>query len=240
MMVRTMTAEDNKPGAAGTVLVVDDEPMVREVVSRYVGREGFLVVEADDGPSALEAIAKHHPDLVLLDVMLPGLSGLEVLRTVRSSSAVPIILLTALGDETDRVLGLELGADDYVVKPFSPREVTARVRSVLRRSRPALPSEPISFGDITIDFDARVVTRSGDAIELTRREHDLLAHFVRSPGEALTRNDLLQAVWGSSSEWQDPSTVTVHVRRLRKKLEPDPTNPSHLLTVFGVGYRFEP
>ena len=223
-----------------TVLVVDDEPMVREVLAQYLSHDGFTVVEAADGDEAVAKLDESSPDLVLLDLMLPKRHGLEVLRHARSTSDVPVILLTALGDEKDRVAGLELGADDYVVKPFSPREVAARVKSVLRRaSGPSAPAVT-TFGAITVDMDSRQVSRNSLLVELTRLEFDLLAFLVANPNRVVSRDELLQSVWDSSAEWQDPATVTVHVRRLRQKLEADPSEPDHILTVYGVGYRFEP
>ncbi|MEM7095497.1 MAG: response regulator transcription factor [Actinomycetota bacterium] len=222
-----------------TVLVVDDEPMVREVLTRYLEHDGFGVVEAADGDEAVDMIDRERLDLVLLDLMLPKRHGLEVLRHARATSEVPVILLTALGDEQDRVAGLELGADDYVVKPFSPREVAARVRSVLRRSAPPSAPDTVTFGDVSMDTGRRIVERDGDVVELTRLEFDLLAFLALRPGQVVSRDDLLQSVWQSSSDWQDPATVTVHVRRLRQKLEADPSEPRHLVTVYGVGYRFE-
>lgn len=222
-----------------TVLVVDDEPMVREVLAQYLTHDGFVVVEAADGDEAVQILDDSQPDLVLLDLMLPKRHGLQVLRHARATSDVPVILLTALGDEKDRVAGLELGADDYVVKPFSPREVAARVKSVLRRSSgPATPAVT-SFGDISVDLDRRSVLRSDEPVELTRLEFDLLAFLLANPNRVVSRDELLQSVWESSAEWQDPATVTVHVRRLRQKLEVDPSDPTHILTVYGVGYRFE-
>lgn len=222
-----------------TVMVVDDEPMVREVLTQYLERDGFRVVEAADGAAALSAFNASEIDLVLLDLMLPEVHGLEVLRQLRDTADVPVILLTALGDERDRVAGLELGADDYVVKPFSPREVAARVRSVLRRvGRPDLPST-IEFGEVFIDVERRIVQRDGDDIELTRLEFELLVFMASNPGRVVSRDEALRTVWDSSPEWQDPATVTVHVRRLRQKLERDPSEPEHLLTAYGVGYRFE-
>jgi len=225
--------------AAQTVLVVDDEPMVREVLTQYLTHDGFSVVEAEDGDEAVAKLDELSPDLVLLDLMLPKRHGLEVLRHARTTSDVPIILLTALGDEKDRVAGLELGADDYVVKPFSPREVAARVKSVLRRS--AAPAGPsiATFGDVSVDMERRQVSRAEQDVELTRLEFDLLAFLVGNPNRVVSRDELLQTVWDSSAEWQDPATVTVHVRRLRQKLEENPSEPRHILTVYGVGYRFE-
>ena len=225
--------------ASQTVLVVDDEPMVREVLAHYLTHDGFTVVEAVDGEEAVAKLDECAPDLVLLDLMLPKKHGLEVLRHARSISDVPVILLTALGDEKDRVAGLELGADDYVVKPFSPREVAARVKSVLRRA--SGPANPVilSFGEVTVDLDRRRIERAEAEVELTRLEFDLLAFLVSHPNRVVSRDELLQNVWDSSAEWQDPATVTVHVRRLRQKLEHDPSQPEHILTVYGVGYRFE-
>lgn len=216
--------------------------MVREVLTNYLASDGFEVVEAGDGDAAVAAVADSQPDLVLLDLMLPKRNGLDVLGFIRSTSKLPVILLTARGDEIDRVRGLEAGADDYVVKPFSAREVVARVRSVLRRSseNQASPEMMTEFGDVVVDPARWTVTKAGNGVELPRKEFELLNCFIAHPGEALTREDLLQKVWGSSTEWQDPSTVTVHVRRLRGRLEDDPSKPKHLMTVFGVGYRFDP
>ncbi len=225
-----------------TILVVDDEPMVREVLSQYLAADGYAVVEAGDGDAAVSAVTEHNPDLVLLDLMLPKRNGLDVLGFIRSTSQLPVILLTARGEESDRVRGLEAGADDYVVKPFSAREVVARVRSVLRRAPDAVSNSDMitSFGDVTVDPARWVVTKGGEALDLPRKEFELLNCFLAHPGEALTREDLLQKVWSSSTEWQDPSTVTVHVRRLRGRLETEPSTPEHFVTVFGVGYRFDP
>ena len=224
------------------VLVVDDEPMVREVLAKYLERDGFRVWSAADGLEARAVLASVRPDLVVLDVMLPGVTGLGLLAELRQDGDVPVILLTALTEEGDRVAGLELGADDYVTKPFSPREVAARVRSVLRRTTlaPAPRARPLSFGDVHVDVAARLVTRADRALELTPKEFDLLVFLASSPRQVFSRAQLLNHVWESSPEWQDPATVTVHVRRLRHKIEIDPTQPRHLVTVFGVGYRFEP
>ena len=223
------------------ILVVDDEAMVREVVSRYLGDAGYEVQAIADGDSARRAIAHETPDLVVLDVMLPGQDGLSLLRDLRRRSIdVPVILLTARSDEVDRIQGLDVGADDYVVKPFSPRELVARVRSVLRRAAPPTPSEPIEFDGLVIDPTTREVRAGGEQVELTRREFELLHHLASHPRQVLSRAQLLEAVWDSSPEWQDPSTVTVHVRRLRSKIEPDPDEPRWIVTVWGVGYRFEP
>lgn len=223
------------------ILVVDDEPMVREVVVAYLEREGFHVDEASDGSGALDKINEQQPDLVVLDVMLPGIDGFGVLTELRRSGDIPVILLTARSEEPDRVLGLELGADDYVVKPFSPRELAARVRSVLRRSGGvAAPAEVMEFDGLRIDEQAREVAVNDKLIETTPKEYDLIAFLARSPRQVFSRSQLLEQVWDSSPDWQDPSTVTVHVRRLRRKIEADPEAPRWITTVWGVGYRFEP
>ena len=236
-MILPMTASE-----AEQILVVDDEPMVREVVVAYLEREGFRVDEASTGSAALKHIEESPPDLVVLDVMLPEVDGFSVLTELRRSGDIPVILLTARTEETERVLGLELGADDYVVKPFSPRELVARVRSVLRRAAPAAakPPEVLEFDELVIDEQAREISLLGTAIEMTPKEFDLLAFLARSPRQVFSRSQLLEQVWDSSADWQDPSTVTVHVRRLRRKLEKDPENPRWITTVWGVGYRFEP
>ena len=227
------------------VLVVDDEPMVREVVSGYLQRDGIDVTQVGDGRAALDALAGGRFDLVILDIMLPRASGLDVLRAVRRHSAIPVILLSARGDEADRVAGLELGADDYVVKPFSSRELAARVRGVLRRSRPpdhdgAASLAPLQFDGLRLDRAAREVAVDGRSVELTPKEFDLLAHLAAHPRQVFSRAELLEQVWDSSIEYQDPATVTVHVRRIRQKIEPDPDTPRWIATVWGVGYRFEP
>jgi len=222
------------------VLVVDDDPTVREVVVDYLRAAGHEVREASDGPGALDAVREERADMVVLDVMMPGLDGLEVCRRLRVTSDVPIVLLTALGSEQDRVVGLEIGADDYVTKPFSPRELVLRVDSILRRSSSTSDTDVptvLTDGDLVIDRARRRVTKGGQETALTTRELDLLVFLVSRPGIAFSRDDLLQQVWGWS--FGDQSTVTVHVRRLREKVEPDPTNPVRLLTVWGVGYRWE-
>jgi DNA-binding response OmpR family regulator len=225
--------------APPTVLVVDDDPTVSDVVRRYLERAGLAVVLASDGPAALEAAATHQPALVVLDLMLPGMSGLDVCRLLRSQSDVPVVMLTALGEETDRVVGLEIGADDYVTKPFSPRELVLRVQSVLRRARPPEQGGDLYIdGDLRLDTVARTLTRAGKPLSTTVREFDLLCHFLRHPGRAFNRGELLTQVWGWS--FGDQSTVTVHVRRLREKIEDDPTKPTRIATVWGVGYRFDP
>ena len=223
------------------VLVVDDEPMVREVLARYLEKEGFAVDVAEDGESALAAFETTRPDLVLLDLMLPRIDGLEVLRRMRAQGSIAVIMLTAKGEETDRVVGLELGADDYVTKPFSPREVVARVRAVLRRSAPAaVPrSDVITHGDLEIDVPRRELRRAGAPVKLTRKEFDLLVLLTSNPGRVFTRSELLEDVWDFA--WDgDTNTVTVHMRRLREKIEDAPSEPRRLITVWGVGYRFDP
>ncbi len=227
------------PAPAGRIVVVDDEPMVREVVSTYLTAAGFEVEAIEDGETAARRIRNDPPALVVLDIMLPGKNGVEVLREVRRSSDVPVILLTARGDEGDRIAGLEVGADDYVVKPFSPRELVARVKVVLRRSSPA-GGDPIEHGDLRIEPRTRSVTVAGEPVDLTKLEFDLLLYLASSPRQVFSRAELLRAVWDSSPDWQDPSTVTTHIRRLRKKLEADPDEPRWVLTSWGVGYRFEP
>jgi DNA-binding response OmpR family regulator len=224
------------------VLVVDDEPTVREVVAGYLRRDGHDVSEAADGTRALELLDAEPPDLVVLDMMLPGVNGLDVLRRVRAKSDIPVIMLTARAEESDRVSGLELGADDYVVKPFSPRELAARVNGVLRRAnrRQAAAPAPMVYGDLTIDPRSRDVTLAGERIEMTPKEFDVLAFLAASPREVFSRAQLLESVWQSSPDWQDPATVTVHVRRIRNKIESDPEHPRWISTVWGVGYRFEP
>ncbi|MBA3436158.1 MAG: response regulator transcription factor [Chloroflexi bacterium] len=221
------------------VLVVDDEPTVREVVARYLERDGMTVEQASDGAQAMDAL-KRHPDLVVLDIMIPGTTGLEILREIRQHGETPVILLTARSDETDRVVGLELGADDYVVKPFSPRELAARVRSVLRRSRVRPSVEKLAFDGLVIDTAARDVFVSGLLVQMRPREFDLLAFLAASPRQVFSRSQILERVWDAPAEFQDLSTITVHVRRLRNKIEADPMHPRWITTVWGVGYRFEP
>ena len=225
---------------AARILVVDDEPTVREVVVQYLQRDGYLVRELDRGDQVADAVATFQPDLIVLDIMLPGQSGLDVLRAI-GPNKIPVIMMTARVDESDRVLGLELGADDYVTKPFSPRELVARVRSVLRRAQSSSEaSETLRFDDLTIDRSCREVILESKVVQLTAKEFDLLAHMATSPRQVFSRSDLLKDVWDSSPDFQDPATVTVHVRRLRQKLEVDPENPRWITTVWGVGYRFEP
>ncbi|MEX1280616.1 MAG: response regulator transcription factor [Acidimicrobiia bacterium] len=223
------------------VLIVDDEPTVGEVVATYLRRDGISTTVLAHGADAVTTVAELEPDLVVLDVMLPGANGFDILRGIRRSSGVPVIMLTARDDEIDRVAGLELGADDYVTKPFSPRELAARVRGVLRRARPPDPlPDVLTFGDLTIHPATRDVLVAGRPVELTAREFDLLCHLASSPRQVFSRGQLLRDVWDSSPDWQDPATVTVHIRRLRTKVEADPSRPRHLVTVRGAGYRFEP
>jgi len=232
----------------GRIVVVDDDPTVADVVGRYLVRDGHTVECVHDGHEALRRIAEQQPDLVVLDLMLPGIDGLEVCRRLRERWPIPVVMLTALGDETDRLAGFEIGADDYVTKPFSPRELAMRVRSVLRRSRSAaptgLPDAPgpeqgiLTDRDVTVDLAAHEVRISGKLVQLTSREYDLLVFLLRNPRQAFTREQLLSEVWGWT--FGDTSTVTVHVRRLREKLETDPTLPRRIVTVWGVGYRYEP
>jgi len=223
-----------------TVLVVDDEPIVREVVVRYLAREGHRTLEAADGREARDAIERSEPDLVVLDVMLPGVDGLELCRWIRSSSELPVIMLTARGEEADRVVGLELGADDYVTKPFSPRELAARVRSVLRRSAPpGATAEVLTFGDVELERATREARKAGVEVRLTAKEFDLLWFLAEHPRRVFSRDQLMATVWGYTAAL-DTGTVTVHVRRLREKLEDTPSEPSHLQTVWGVGYRLVP
>jgi two-component system response regulator ResD len=231
-------------GAVGArVLVVDDEPIVRDVLSRYLAKGGFAVETAEDGEQALAAFDASPPDLVLLDLMLPRLDGIEVFTRIRADHDTPVIMLTAKGEETDRVVGLEIGADDYVAKPFSPREVVARVRAVLRRSGAGADGEPANapllFGELEIDPRAREVRRGSDPVALTPKEFDLLLFLARHPGVVFSRLEVLEELWDFAFDG-DPSTVTVHVRRLREKVERDPSRPRHLVTVWGAGYRFDP
>ena len=224
---------------ARTVLVVEDEPKILEVVRDYLVDAGFSVTTAADGPSALTLARAVAPDLVVLDLGLPGLDGIDVARELHRRSPVPIIMLTARGDEVDRVLGLELGADDYLVKPFSPRELVARVRAVLRRSNaPAADDDrPVRVGDVTVDATRRTVTVAGRTVDLTATEFDLVAHMARQPGRVFTRAQLLDAIHGMAVESYDRA-IDAHVKNIRRKLEPDPHRPRDVLTVNGVGYRF--
>ena len=223
-----------------TVLVVDDEPKIVDVVREYLEHAGFSVRTAGDGPAALERARALAPDLIVLDLGLPGLDGLDVARQLRRSSRVPVIILTARGDEVDRIIGLEIGADDYLVKPFSPRELVARVRAVLRRvdeRDTAADDEPLVRGDVVVDPARRRVTVADRAIELTPTEFDLLAHLARQPGRVFTRAQLLTAIHGVAVESYERA-VDAHIKNLRRKLEPDPRHPRYVLTAHGIGYRF--
>ena len=225
------------------ILLVEDEPSVGEVVSLYLRRAGFAVTTVTDGSEALKLLEKQLPTLVILDLMLPGADGWEITRWLRARSDVPIIMLTARSSEIDRIGGLEMGADDYVVKPFSPQELVSRVRAVLRRAAPAMEQEPapqvLISGPLQVDPQKHLVTVRGEEKPVTAKEFELLYLLARHPRHVYTRDQLLEQIWGLS-DFIDPSTVTVHIRRLREKIEPDPANPRHLLTVWGVGYKFEP
>ena len=223
-----------------TVLVVEDDPDVREVVVMTLETAGYRVVAAPDGFVGLERMQTVQPSVVVLDVMMPGMNGLETLARIRETSTVPAIMLTSLGDERNKVRGLELGADDYVVKPFSPAELLARIHALLRRSEiVGQASQVIVHGDLRIDVGAREVAVQGERIETTAKEFDLLAFLAAAPGRVFTRHQLLREVWQSSSEWQQEATVTEHVRRLRIKIEDNQEQPVWLQTVRGVGYRFD-
>jgi DNA-binding response OmpR family regulator len=223
------------------ILVVDDEPNIREVVELYLRRDGHTVVAAADGEEALRLYQQTEPDLVVLDLMLPKVSGLEVCRRIQAGERVPVVMLTARGEEEDRIVGLGIGADDYVVKPFSPRELAARVEAVLRRVNEARAGsgdeKSMVFGDLRIAPGAREVTIRDAPVTLTAREFDLLHHMASHPKRVFTRDHLMETVWGYAFAG-DTSTVTVHIRRLREKIEPDPARPRYLQTVWGVGYRF--
>jgi DNA-binding response OmpR family regulator len=232
------------PTTAPRVLIVDDDANVAEVLTRYLEREGYRVETVGDGALALDRALADPPDLMVLDLMLPSLGGLEVCRQLRAAVPVPVIMLTARGEEADRITGLELGADDYVAKPFSPRELTARVKAVLRRAAGAMSAvqkdEPsvLEAGSLEVDVVAHEARVDGQLVALTAKEFDLLAHLMRNPRRAFRRDQLLEDVWGFA--YGDTSTVTVHIRRLREKVEADPSDPRHVCTVWGVGYRFEP
>ena len=230
------------PPTAPRVLIIEDDPNVSEVVTRYLEREGYRVESAADGSAGLEMALAAPPDLVVLDLMLPSMGGLDVCRRLREAAPVPVIMLTARGEEADRITGLELGADDYVAKPFSPRELTARVRAVLRRASgtlgPTSGPDVLRADDLELDTVAHEARLRGELISLTAKEFDLLAHLMRHPRRAFRREELLAEVWGFA--YGDTSTVTVHVRRLREKIEPDPSEPRRVVTVWGIGYRFEP
>jgi DNA-binding response OmpR family regulator len=226
-------------GEPRRVLVVDDEPVVRDVLSRYLVREGFTVTEAEDGTAALEAVEEVSPSVVLLDLMLPRLSGLDVLRALRLNGDLPVIILSARASERERIQGLQLGADDYVVKPYSPGEVVARVHAVLRRAAGDRGASRLVYDELEIDPVRREVVVDGQPLHTTRKEFELLHLLASNPGRVFTRGQLLETVWGYV--WTGASdTVTVHVRRLRAKIERDPGEPRRLITVHGVGYRFDP
>ncbi len=248
MVPKMGSAEPVRSSAAparsvGKLLVVDDDPEIRAMLVRLLEVEGYKVTEASTGAEAIGALNRGQPDLVILDVMLTTEDGFDVLASIRRTSDVPVILVTAKNQETDRVLGLKLGADDYVVKPFSPAELAARVGTVLRRSSTRSASAPtgtMEFGDLVIDSLAREIRVSGELIETTAKEFALLAFLAGSPRQVFTREQLLAQVWDSSSAWQDAGTVTEHIRRIRRKIEADPDQPRWVRTVRGVGYRFEP
>jgi DNA-binding response OmpR family regulator len=233
-----MRAAENE--SMSTVLVVDDEPIVRDVVVRYLEQEGYRTLQAADGDAARSLLERETPSLVVLDLMLPGTDGLALCRWIRGRSDLPVIMVTALGEEADRLTGLELGADDYLTKPFSPRELVARVKAVLRRAtRPAIDAERIDLGDLVVDAGRREARRNGTPLKLTTLEFDLLWFFATNPDRVFTRRELMDEVWGYTSAL-DTGTVTVHVRRLREKVEDDPARPRRLETVWGRGYRFTP
>lgn len=228
---------------AARILLVDDEQSIQTLLSFPLEKDGYEVVQAADGREALQRFAEQPFDLVVLDVMMPQVDGLEVCKELRARSTVPIIMLSARSDEIDKVLGLELGADDYITKPFSMREFRSRVKAALRRSALAQAGEPgepaLARGDLVIDADQREVTARGEAVRLTYVEFEILLAMARAPGRVFTRDMLLTSVWGDSA-YRDPRTIDVHIRHLREKLERDPAAPEHLLTVRGVGYRFRP
>ena len=224
------------------IIIVEDEPSIAEVVSLYLKRAGYRVLITPDGQSALNLLQTQVPDLVVLDLMLPKMDGFELTRWLRNQSDVPIIMLTARRDEVDRIAGLEMGADDYILKPFSPQEVVSRVRAVLRRTRANAPNpaeKPLVFSDIKVDPQTRLVIVRDHEVTLTAKEFDMFWLLARHPRQVFTRHQLLERVWGLT-DYIDPSTVTVHIRRLREKIEADPSVPEHILTVWGVGYKFEP
>lgn len=222
------------------ILVVDDESTIREVLRRYLERDGYLVSEASTGEQAVELVSEIAPDLVVLDLMLPGMSGLEAAEHMQALADIPILMLTARGALDDRITGLERGADDYVVKPFSPREVLLRIQAILRRSDEVAggSNEVIEHGDLRLDPGERVVYREREKLSLTAKEFDLLHFLMRNPRQVFSRDQLMDQVWGYEY-YGDPSTVTVHIRRLREKVEYQPSDPDRILTVWGVGYKYE-
>jgi DNA-binding response OmpR family regulator len=219
----------------GTVLVVDDEPVVRDVVARYLQRDGYATLEASTGEQAMQIFRATEPSLVILDVMMPGLDGLELCRWIRSNSNTPVIFLTALGEESDRIAGLEIGAEDYLTKPFSPRELAIRVSKILRRLR--YETQTLGFADVELDLGSYEVRKAGRPLKLTLKEFELLRTLLENPHRVFTREELMDRVWGYRSALET-GTLTVHIRRLREKLEEDPSKPRFLQTVWGVGYRF--
>ncbi|MBA2608731.1 MAG: response regulator transcription factor [Actinobacteria bacterium] len=239
-MTRQDIGTESTHTAKATVLVVDDDRTIRHLLTRFLNLEDYRVVPAADAAEAMAAIEAEMPDLVVLDVMLGEDDGLDVLEQIRLTSAVPVILLTGKTSESDRVMGLKLGADDYVVKPFSNAEVEARIASVLRRTRPATSIPPLTFDGLALNLANREVHIDGELVVLTAKEFDLLAFLASSPRQVFSREQLLDRVWNSSSAWQSIDTVTEHVRRLRKRIEANPNKPRWLTTVWGVGYRFNP
>jgi len=222
------------------ILVVDDEETIREVLRRYLEKDNYQIFEAADGYQALDLLKEEEPDLMVLDLMLPGMDGLSLTRHIRNTRPIPIIMLTAKGEEADRIRGLDMGADDYITKPFSPKEVVSRVRAVLRRVKGdhSSPSQPaLEFDRLVINPASRTVKVDHQPVNLTAKEFDLLAFFARNPQQVFSRTQLLRQVWGDAL-YTDPSTVTVHIRRLREKIEKNPSEPEHILTVWGVGYKF--
>ena len=230
----------SQPRERQRVLVIDDDHAIREIVHRALEGEGYRVEEAETGADGLEALSSRPPALVILDLGLPDVSGIEVLTTLRASGDIPVLVLTGRGEEADRVAALELGADDYVVKPFFARELAARVRAVLRRGPAEGTSERLVFPGLEIDRRSRDVTVRGEVVELTTKEFDLLVELATHPRRVISREELLRSVWRSSAEWQTADTVTEHVRRARRKIEPNPEEPTLIRTIRGVGYRFEP
>lgn len=222
------------------ILIVDDDPDARLLASEALVEHGFDVAEVSDGEAALKIISRKAPDLVVLDLGLPGIGGLELLKWLRDRGNLPVILLTGRSGQSDRVVGLELGADDYIVKPFDPREMVARVNAVLRRGNGDSSSARLDYGELTIDLATRDVLCRGELIELKAKEFDLLAFMAASPRRVFSREQLLEGVWESSSDWQDSSTVNEHIHRLRRKLETDTSEPQWIETVRGAGYRFMP
>ena len=227
------------PSDRRRILVVDDDSGTRALLHELLTREGYAVSEVPDGPAALQQVVSVRPDLLLLDVMMPGQDGLDVLAVLRRTSDVPVIMLTAKDDEVSRVVGLRLGADDYVTKPFSPAELAARIASVLRRSGPGSPAQ-LSFDGLEIDLARREVTVGGAPVDMPDREFEVLAFLASSPRRVFSREEILERVWGSSGQDRDPATVTEHVRRVRRRIEPDPGRPTRVRTVRGRGYSFEP